>query len=329
MKKIKEKLRKSFFIVNKLYLFLILLGLVIEDISYGIYYFFISLFIYGWKTLTYKLPMSTPKEINHFTYSYKTTDDKDLKMDIWYPPDKTKKIYPLVYFCHGGGWISGFRNQPNNVSWCKYLASKGLAVASIDYRYGLKNTMDDILSDYTDGINYIRNNYKELNIDINNIILMGLSAGGHLALLYASYNTFVGNEEKMKGIKSVVSYYPPTDLKDLFISDNKSLFAKFAASKTLKGKPTEIQEIYEYYSPVHWLSEKMIPTLIVHGKLDNVVPFTSSVKFIKMLYNYSVKHKFLIHKNGNHSFDTRLRDYYTVKIIESTVRFIKNSTKRV
>lgn len=328
MKKIKDKMRTSFFIVNKIYLFFIFIGLVLEDLTLGFYYFIISLLIYGWKTITYRLPISTPKNIDSITMTYKIVEDKELKMDIWFPPNKVNISYPLVYFCHGGGWISGFRNQPNNVSWCRYLASKGFMVASIDYRYGYKNTMDDILSDYTDGLSYLKDNHKELDVDINNIILMGLSAGGHLSLLYSTYNTFIGNINKMNGVRAVVAYYAPTDLKDIFISDNKSLFAKFATTKTLKGKPTEIEDIYEYYSPIHWLSEKMIPTLIVHGKFDDTVPFQSSVNFVKKLSNYNVRHRFLIHKKGNHSFDTRLKDYYTVNIIDSTIRFIKKSLKK-
>jgi acetyl esterase/lipase len=325
MDKLKKKFKKSSFIVNKIYLFLIFIGLTLEDATLGFYYFIMSLLVYGWITLTSKVPIHTPKTLNYKTYTFKKTPKKDLKLDLWYP-DKFKKSYPLVYFCHGGGWISGFRNQPNNVSWCRYLAAKGFVVASIDYRYGYKNTMDDILSDYSDGLTYLKNKSKKLNIDTNNIVLMGLSAGGHLSLLYSAYNSFSDNKEKMKGIKGVVAYYAPSDLKDIFTSDNKSLFAKFATKKTLKGTPTELKEIYDYYSPINWVSNKMVPCLIVHGKLDNTVPFQSSVKLIKKLDEYNVKHTFLVHKKGNHSFDTRLKDYSTVNILDKTVRFIKKIT---
>ncbi len=103
-------------------------------------------------------------EFQSYTYVYKETDNKDLKLDIWYPI-RYNNNYPIVFFCHGGGWISGFRNQPNNVSWCKFLASKGFAVVSIDYRYGYKNTMEDILSDYTDALEYIKENSHLLSLD--------------------------------------------------------------------------------------------------------------------------------------------------------------------
>lgn len=328
MSKKKDKFHKSFFIVNKLYLFIIFIGLILEDITLGFYYFILSLILFSWKILTSKVPMDINKNLTKLTYTYKKTQNRDLKMDIWYPSEKHKKNHPLVYFCHGGGWISGFRNQPNNMSWCKYLAAKGFIVASIDYRYGYKNTMDDILSDYTHGLSFLRKRSKEFNIDKSNIILMGLSAGAHMSLLFTAYNTLIDNKKAMAGIKSVIAYYPPTNLKDIFTSDNKSLFARFATIKTMKGSPDDLEKIYEYYSPINYVSESMVPTLIVHGKNDNTVPFQSSVNFVKKLHEYHVEYEFLVHKKAGHSFDTKLKDYTTINILNKTVRFMKKSIDR-
>ena len=325
MDKLKDKIRGSFFIVNKIYLFIIFLFLSVSDFTLGFVYFLISIFIYMWRTLTYKLPMDINFEIDVETFTYKETEGKDLKLDLYYPPNRKRNKYPLIYFCHGGGWISGFRNQPNNVSWCKYLASKGFIVSSIDYRYGFKNDMEDILSDYTGGLEYLKDHSEELGIDKDNIVLIGLSAGGHLSLLYASYNTFLENKDKTQGIKAVVGYYSPSNLKDIFVSDNKSLFARFGTATTLNGRPTDIEEIYDYYSPINWVSEKMLPTFLVHGKLDDVVPFASSVNLVKKLKNYNVPCEFYIHKNAGHSFDTRLKDLTTISILEKTLRYLRKS----
>nr|WP_300003204.1 alpha/beta hydrolase [Tissierella sp.] len=327
MEKFKEKFKNSFFIVNKIYLFIALIFISIQDIGLGFMYFLGSFFIFIWKTMTSKVPMEVDKDIKVETFIYKLIDEKELKIDIYFPFTDTIGKSPLVYFCHGGGWISGFRNQPNNISWCRYLASRGFIASSIDYRYGYKNTIKDILSDYSDGLKFIKSKSDELRIDKSNIVLMGLSAGAHLALLYSSFNSFMEDKTSMEGIKSVVAYYPPSDLKDLFTDDNKSLFARFAVSRTLKGTPTNKEEIYRNYSPISWISEKMIPTLIVHGKLDTVVPFESSVKLIKRLNALNVPASFLVHSKGLHSFDTSLKDYATVNIIKKTIRFIKDSTK--
>lgn len=326
MDRIKKKFRESFFIVNKIYLFLIFIVLAIGDATLGFYYFILSIIMFIWKTLSSKIPINTNKSFHKITRVYKEVEDKELKVDIWYPNNKYLGPYPLVYFCHGGGWISGFRNQPNNVSWCKFLSDKGFIVASIDYRFGYKNTMDDILSDYSDGLKYLKSNDEDLNIDKSNIVLMGLSAGGHLSLLYSTYNTLKNKfSETMEGIQSVVAYYPPTDLKDILDEDNKSLFARFATKQTMKGSPEEIEKIYDYYSPINYVSESMISTLIVHGMNDNTVPFNSSVKFVKKLEEYKVPYNFFIHKKADHSFDSKLKDYTTVNILDKTLRFIRKS----
>ena len=172
---------------------------------------------------------------------YHSKGKTSLKLDIWYP-NKKKEAYPLVFFAHGGGWVSGFRNQPNNVSWCRFLASKGFASASIDYRYGFLNTLEEIISDYSEALDYLKANASDMKLDKKNIILMGLSAGGHLALLYSSYFTHTSNLKRMEGIRGVVSYYSPSDLRDLFSEEDKSLFARFSASATLKGTPSSASQ---------------------------------------------------------------------------------------
>lgn len=325
MNKFNDKFKRSSFIVNKIYLFLIFLFLTITDFTLGFVYFLISVFIYLWKTITSKVPMEADCEIDVKTFIYRATEDRELKLDLYMPLYVAEGNHPLVYFCHGGGWISGFRNQPNNISWCKYLACKGFIVSSIDYRYGYKNSMDDILSDYTEGLKFLKDRSEELTIDKDNIVLMGLSAGGHLSLLYAAYNTFQNHQDKIDGVKAVIGYYAPSNLADIFVSDNKSLFAKFAASSTLKGLPTNAREIYDYYSPINWVSERMIPTLLVHGKLDNTVPFNSSVEMVKKLKKNGIPTEFFVHKHADHSFDTKLNDLTTINILEKTVRYIRKS----
>ena len=274
--------------------------------------------------------MDINKEFRCDTYVYKKADNKELKLDIWYP-EKQSTNHPVVFFCHGGGWISGFRNQPNNVSWCKYLASKSFAVISIDYRYGYKNTMGDILSDYTDALEFVKENSLDLSIDNSDRITSHSSESTSNTEVRSSdlstYYSYNNDSEKMAGIKGVVAYYAPTDLNYIFISENKSIFAKFATKQTLKDSSVAKDEIYDYYSPINWVSENMIPTLLAHGKLDTTVPFKSSFEFAKKLKEYNIKYRFLVHKKGGHSFDTKLKDISTINILERTAAYIKKITE--
>ncbi len=154
---------------------------------------------------------------------------------------------------------------------------------------------------------------------------MGLSAGGHLTLLYYAYNTFVKNEKNVEGIKGVVSYYTPANLKHLFDKNVKSVFAKVATAATLKGLPTPTKEgEYLYYSPIFWINENMKPVLLVHGKKDKTVPFSSSVELFKKLKEKGIQVKILVHNNGDHAFEFENNDIQTIKILNETVKFMRS-----
>lgn len=289
----------------------------------GLYFLFYSLYAI-YKFYSYKIPIRTEKNYKKQTYTYKNNGSRDLKIDIWYP-EKNRKNHPLVIFSHGGGWVSGFRNQPNNVSWCKYLASRGFAVASIDYSLGYFFSMDDILKDYSDAIAYLKKHAKAYNLDAQNMALMGLSAGGHLALMYASYYSYTENIAKMSGIKGVVAYYAPSQLKTIGAKDTPSHFAKYAIWTTLKGTLDDKEEDYEKFSPINYIGPQMCPTLLAHGEKDTVVPFFNSTALYDKLKAQKVFVKLLTHKKGDHCFDFQLKDIRTVYIIEETLRFLERS----
>lgn len=333
-----DELKKSTFFVNKLYLVILFIFVAVSDGTLAFYSFLSYIAIYLFNIFTAKLPIDIDNrsKYEYVTKIYKVVDDRELKVDIWYP-NHTKDEYPLVVFAHGGGWISGFRNQPNNISWCKYLAANGFAAASIDYRYGIKNHMKDILSDYDHALCYLRENAVELKLSSEKIVLMGLSAGGHLALLYSSYYSNKEDATKLKGICGVVAYYAPSDLSDMLSSESRSLFARFATITTLKDKTARQsgKKSYKtiksktgarYYSPVNWITKKMIPVLIVHGKKDSVVPFSSSTKLAAKLKENRVLYKFLVHPKGDHCFEINSKDLYTIKILRTTIKWIKYLT---
>lgn len=285
-------------------------------------YFFVQIGIVGLKFLKARIPIEVKEDFKIDTLVYKKSVNKELKMDF-YIPNKNRKKYPVILYSHGGGWISGFRNQPNNVSWCKYLASKGYVVASIDYSFGFQNHLKDILKDYEDSISFLRSQRDVYKLDLKNIFLMGLSAGGHLALLYSSYYTSIDDSEKIQGVKGIISYYSPSDLKTIGDKEHKSIFAKYAIWTTMKGSLEEKEAEYERFSPINYISSRMIPIFIAHGKMDQTVPFKNSTALARKLDRYRVPYKFLVHRKADHCFDFYRKDPRTIYIVEETARFIE------
>lgn len=285
-----------------------------------------------YKSLLGKIPLSISEKAYSGPYRqiYKREGRRDLNLDIYYPSGyaKGENGFPVIFFAHGGGWISGSRRQSNNMSWCKFLAGKGFGVVAIDYRYGYLNHIEDILGDYEAALDFIRDKANEFFLDKNSIVLMGLSAGGHLTLQYAAYNTHERKDKKMLGIKGVVAWYAPCDLMDLWDENVESLFARVAVTTTLKGTPEKAREDYEKYSPINWISSRMPPVFLVHGNNDSVVPVKSSIKLYKKLVSFSVPTWIRIEASGEHSFEFQIKSRSTIKYIEETVNFVRSACKK-
>ncbi|ABR31191.1 esterase [Thermosipho melanesiensis] len=255
------------------------------------------------RSLLGKLPFDLEKKpwSRKISYKYK----ENLWLDIYYPKTDSNQI---ILFAHGGGWISGYRRQPNNISWYRYLVSKGFTVATIDYRYGYLNDIELLVEDISDAYKFVSEKFPKLKIS-----LMGLSAGGHLALYFVL-------KYKPK-VENVVAYYTPCDLLDIWKSP--SLFAKFAVSTTLKRLPNKSKDLYIKYSPISYVDKNLPPILLVHGLKDKVVPFISSVRMYKKLRKMGNKAKLLLHPKGDHGFEFVLKDDKTREILEKTIKFLR------
>lgn len=260
-------------------------------------------------------------------------------LDIFYPKLKENEMPKgVVLFAHGGGWISGYRRQPNNLSWYRYLVKEGFIVATIDYSRGYKANIEKLISELIEAIEFLSTHLKKnftfftlsdnqkdnkekifprkegiVELSDMKISLMGLSAGGHLALLTASR---VGQK-----ISKVVAYYSPCDLMDIW--NSTSIFARIALTSTIKRFPSKNRDIYEKYSPVNNITESFPVTLLVHGLKDSVVPYISSVKMFRKMREKGKSCKLLLHPYGSHGFEFVLKDKKTIEILQKTVQFLE------
>jgi acetyl esterase/lipase len=134
--------------------------------------------------------------------------EKDNKLDLYiYRPKNLKnKKTPVIYYMHGGGYLIG--NATMYGTTFSYLANKHNAtVISIEYRLSTKAPYPADLNDAYSGLKYIYHNADKLNIDKNNIIIMGESAGGGLTARLGLYNK---DHDKIP-IKGQVLIYPMLD----------------------------------------------------------------------------------------------------------------------
>ncbi|MBE6772751.1 MAG: alpha/beta hydrolase [Ruminococcaceae bacterium] len=88
--------------------------------------------------------------------------------------DKKK---PVFIYIHGGGWISGITDMRNTyiVNW----VNKGFQAFSLNYTYAPQKVFPAQLQEIYSAIDYIFDNAEKYNIDTDNIVLGGESAGGY------------------------------------------------------------------------------------------------------------------------------------------------------
>ncbi|MCY7293020.1 MAG: alpha/beta hydrolase, partial [Ferruginibacter sp.] len=224
------------------------------------------------------------KNVSYKSLPYKKVDGKDLSLDFYL--SSNNKISPLVIVIHGGSWQGGDSKQLPELN--SYLSLKGFNVAAINYRLAPAYKAPAPVEDTRDAIKYLMAHATALNIDTNNIVLLGRSAGAQIAL-NAAYGF------KLPNIKGVISYYGPADmvwggqikvsrlvLNTDLIYDNyfggnyKQVPNKFVESSGLESA--------DKFSP---------PTLLIHGKTDPLVSFYHAVHLQKKLNALKVPNYFL------------------------------------
>ena len=74
------------------------------------------------------------------------SDDKsmmDLKLDVYIPRDGGAVARPLLVMFHDGAFRGGNMRDAALVEWCRYFASLGYVVSSVDYRQGYRLRQKD------------------------------------------------------------------------------------------------------------------------------------------------------------------------------------------
>ncbi len=97
---------------------------------------------------------------------------------------------PLAIFIHGGGWRIGDRSRvAEKPTW---FARHGWAFASLGYRLLPDAPVEMQARDLADGIRALRADAARLGFDPDRILLIGHSAGAHLAALLSTQDALLG-----------------------------------------------------------------------------------------------------------------------------------------
>ena len=226
-------------------------------------------------------------------------------VDLYLPEDTSET--GLILYIHGGAWIGGDKSSYTDAAkdFCKNYS---VATATINYRYLSEEvTMADIIDDIDKAVSKIKETGLEKGITINKMILTGHSAGGHLSMLYA-YS--MADKAAIKPA-AVANYCGPTDLNDpnYFVNndlgdDNVYMLLSYATGeKVNKDTIDSHRDKIASVSPITYVNENTVPTVINHGKADTIVPFSNAEALDAKMTECGVTHIFNIYPNSGHGLD--------------------------
>lgn len=133
-------------------------------------------------------------------------DDPRQRFDVYLPAQP--KRAPILLFVHGGGWANGNKDNPGVVeNKAAYWLPKGYIFISTNYRMRPDTAPLDQARDVARALAAVQRRAPEWNGDASRVLLMGHSAGAHLAALVGASPTLwrEAGATKPRGVVSLDS----------------------------------------------------------------------------------------------------------------------------
>jgi acetyl esterase/lipase len=194
-------------------------------------------------------------EVHHDLF-YTEAKNKLQSLDVYSPPDG--KDHPVIVWIHGGGWSKGDKASLQQKP--QAFVDKGFVLVSVNYRLVPAVTVKDLMADLAQSVRWVRDHAAEHRGDPNSLIIMGHSAGAHLAALLCTDDRYLkAADVPMTSLKGCVpldvsAYDIPKRIHDVDDGISKTF-------KTIFGTEEAAQR---EVSPVHYVSkDKGIPPFLI------------------------------------------------------------------
>lgn len=234
---------------------------------------------------------------------YKVADGEGLYLNFLPPTNDVYDKDPVLFLICGGGWINQSRASILSMmaTMVSGLRAKGFAVVCPDYRVITDNndlTVYEEIVDLMDAARYIAHYADVLGIDAQKICTSGHSAGGHLALMlaWADPDLFKGSDFTDEfGVFCSAPLAGPTVM--------------YGTSFTYRDRTylCGSGETAKLCSPYEYITADTVPTLLMHGDLDNNVNIGHANICIDKAKDVGAPIELLLSTNGNHVLGCDIR----------------------
>jgi acetyl esterase/lipase len=235
---------------------------------------------------------------------YTMSDDPNVLMDIYVPPDlsETEKR-SVVIFLHGGAKTDYTpKDWGVYTSWGRLIAASGFVGVTFTHRLEYPNaSLEKAAADVRDAVKYVQENTNKYHVDNERICLIAYSAGGPLLTL--------AMRGDMPFVRCLVGFYAFMDIQE---SDYRK---------------TEKPETVKSFSPITYLqtdASKIPPMFIARAGRDEVPTMRDSIdRFINEALAKNIALTFANHPQGVHGFDNQNDDERSREIIRAAIEFIR------
>ena len=219
--------------------------------------------------------------------------------DLFLPAGRSSTTTDLVLLIHGGSWISGDKSDIDGIVDLLQTTMPDYAIANMNYRLDIDP--DRLFVDHMDDIDAVITDLMQDNTELgisNNIMLAGVSAGGHMTLLYA-YSRNDNDYVKLAG-----NIIGPTNFLDpsYVDSDNPTFIATISAIIATTGRPLTETDFYNAVSPIHFVDGSTVPTIQFLGELDPLIPVTQGTSLQDELNSSGITNDLIIYEGEGHGW---------------------------
>lgn len=186
-----------------------------------------------------------------------------------------KKPYPIVVMLHGGCWMAEYGlNYMGHVG--ADLAAQGIATWNLEYRRvgnaggGIVGTFHDVQL----GVAHLTTLAKNYPLDLQRIVVIGHSAGGHLALRLADKLFDKAAPNGALRWRGVIALAAITDLRRTGTACDASVQMLMGGTARAQGA------LYAQHSPLELLPLGAIKQIIVQGDADRIIPTAMATSYV-------------------------------------------------
>jgi acetyl esterase/lipase len=230
--------------------------------------------------------------------TYLTTNGWNAKLDLYLPLHDAGTPKATFIYIHGGGWVTGSKDE--SALEVLPLLSMGFAVVNVDYRLAQMAPAPAAVEDCRCALRWVFRHAQQYGFDTTRVVIGGMSAGGHLALLTAMAPASAGFDDLCPGnedlhVAAVVNFFGIVDVPDVLTGPHARDFAT-----GWLGHLPQPEKIAHWVSPIEYVRAKGPPVLTVHGDADPVVPYDHALRLQKALDAAGVANRLFTVHGGKH-----------------------------